>query len=199
MGTAATDGDGDAGNVGGGGAFNPNLVTYDPNLSEYQLDHTSSSSSSTTGSEIPPPDNWSPCPVDNLNFSGHRASYDCTSYIECTGGQPRGEYVSCMGLKFDNEKGVCDWAESVICANDPDTTSDGGENADSEVENEDGGEGGEIGDADHNKETIGSITEYIIDMTNSAGSNGAEANTEVTGWSGGSDWGGSWIDGVWYV
>jgi hypothetical protein len=205
MGTpTATDGDGDARNEGG--AFNPNLVAYDPNSSEYQFDHSSSSSS--TGSEIPPPDdNWSPCPIDNLNFSGHRASYDCTSYIECTGGQPRGEYISCMGLKFDNEKGVCDWAESVICAyevedDDPDETkSDSAGNAESEEEenDEDGGGGGEVGDVDNNEETIGSITDYDIDMTNSAGSNGAEANTEVTGWSGGSDWGGSWIDGVWYV
>ena len=209
--STTTDGDDNADTTtenggGGGGAFNPNLVTYDPNSSEYQFNHQSTSTTDNldTGSEIPPPESWSPCPTNNLNFSGHRASYDCSSYIECSGGQPHGEYMSCMGLKFDNEQGVCDWAENVICES---SSNSGGEeedaiaNAESDEENNEGE--GEIGNdantSNSEEEIIGSITDYDIDMTNSAGSNGAEANTEVTGWSGGSDWGGSWIDGVWYV
>jgi len=193
--TATTDGDAE----GEGGAFNPNLVTYDPLSPEYQFDHSSSSVNTTTGSDIPPPEGWSPCPSDNLNFSGHRASYDCTSYIECSGGQPRGEYLSCMGLKFDNEQGVCDWAENVVCGSGDDAEAGGGEEEEEGV-----GEEGEVenqqeeGGDDSDEEIIGSITDYDIDMTNSAGSNGAESNNEVTGWQGGSDWGGSWIDGVWY-
>jgi hypothetical protein len=193
---------------GGGGAFNPNLVTYDPNSSEYQFNHQSTSTTDNldTGSEIPPPESWSPCPINNLNFSGHRASYDCSSYIECSGGQPHGEYMSCMGLKFDNEQGVCDWAENVICDSSSNTDDEDVAiaNDESDEENDEGEEKeGEIGNNNNNNNSeegiIGSITDYDIDMTNSAGSNGAEANTEVTGWSGGSDWGGSWIDGVWYV
>ncbi len=107
-----------------------------------------------------------------------------------------------MGLMFDNEQGVCDWAENVICDNDGDDDAEtsGGEDEEEEgeegeVENEE--EGGEGDDSE--EVLLGSITDYDIDMTNSAGSNGAESNNEVTGWQGGSDWGGSWIDGVWYV
>ena len=156
-----------------------------------------------------PPEDWSPCPSDDLNFRGHRASYDCTSYVECSGGMPQGSYVSCLGLKFDNERGVCDWAESVACAsdggddnNDDDGSDNGSVGEEGEVENTQGG-GGDDNNNNNNKDDevliIGSITDYDTDRTNSAGSSGAEANNEVTGWQGGSDWGGSWIDGVWYV
>jgi hypothetical protein len=48
------------------------------------------------------------------------------------------------------------------------------------VENEE--EGGEGDDSE--EVLLGSITDYDIDMTNSAGSNGAESNNEVTGWQG---------------
>ena len=84
--------------TGNGGAFNPNLA---PN-SQSKVTHLNT------------PTEFNPCPSDTT-FSGNRASYDCTSYIYCSGGTPKGDYLSCIGLSFDNEKGVCDWKESVYC------------------------------------------------------------------------------------
>ena len=110
--------------TGNGGAFNPNLA---PN-SQSKVTHLNT------------PTEFNPCPSDTT-FSGNRASYDCTSYIYCSGGTPKGDYLSCIGLSFDNEKGVCDWKESVYCESiDGSATpakSDEGEGAESSG----GGEG----------------------------------------------------------
>jgi hypothetical protein len=176
---------------GAGGAFNPNLVAYDPNSLEYAQGGSSSSSSSST-SVVVIPEGWSPCPKDDPNYDGNRASYDCESYVHCIGSQISGEYVSCMGLLYDNDKNVCVWAEEGNCA----TTSP---NA---LDDDDDGGGGEGDDGANTglevvNEIIGSATDVDVNRAYTAGSNGATANNDVTGWSGGTDWGGSWIDGIW--
>jgi len=184
---------------GNGGAYNPNLVAYDPNSGQYmhgdpaagsfsnaKLDNSNNDDDNIGGGEDSSTSNtvsatWSPCPTDP-SFEGDRASHDCSSYTHCAGGQARGGYKSCLGLKFDNERKVCDWAESVTCA-----SADSG----SESVGGDGGSG-----SNHVSKEIGSATQIAVATADTAGSNGATANNAVTGW-GGSDWGGSWINGVW--
>ncbi|KAL9184328.1 hypothetical protein ACHAXT_002414 [Thalassiosira profunda] len=134
---------------------------------------------------------WSPCPPDPT-FAGSRASFDCLSYITCANGRPQGSYSSCMGLKFDNVRGVCDWAANVRCE-DPTQSNGGGSNGDS-GRNDSGGSSSGGGSS----KPIGSATAIEVHTSDRAGSSGATASDgEVTGWNGGSDWGGAWIDGVW--
>jgi len=81
-----------------------------------------------------------------------------------------------MGLKFDNTRGVCDWAERVSCVYHSTTNNSDG--------NTNGGGGGT------GTKIIGSATDIDIATSNTMGSSGATAND-------GSDWGGSWINNVW--
>ena len=130
---------------GRGGAYNPNLVAFDPNSAAYKH------GSAALAAQLPDaPAGFDPCPADDPTFAGDRASHDCLSYVYCDGGKVQGAYVSCTaGLRFDNRRGVCDWAADVRCEYDADEAEGGGE--------------------------------------------------EDAGWSGGSNWGGRWIDGAWYV
>jgi len=151
--------------TGNGGAFNPNLA---PN-SQSKVTHLNT------------PTEFNPCPSDTT-FSGNRASYDCTSYIYCSGGTPKGDYISCIVLSFDNEKGVCDWKESVYCESiDGTAKSDGDEGSESS-----GGEGGIT------NVVIGSTTAISTAESQNVGSVGATSNEK-------SDWGGHWVGGKWYV
>ena len=152
--------------TGNGGAFNPNLA---PN-SQSKVTHLNA------------PSDFNPCPSDTT-FSGNRASYDCTSYIYCSGGTPKGDYISCIGLSFDNEKGVCDWKESVYC-----------ESIDGTVKSSDEGEGSEssAGGEGVTNVVIGSTTAISTAESQNVGSVGATSNEK-------SDWGGHWVGGKWYV
>jgi hypothetical protein len=92
-----------------------------------------------------------------------------------------------MGLKFDNDKGVCDWGEDVKC--DSDGGSVGGN------EESGAGQGGGV--------TYDGEMETATAFRPMGGSWEGEENSgkkeEPAAWNGGSDWGGSWIEGVWYV
>ena len=151
--------------IGNGGAFNPNLA---PN-------------SQSKATHLNTPSEFNPCPSDTT-FSGNRASYDCTSYIYCSSGIPTGDYLSCMGLSFDNEKGVCDWKESVYC-----------ESIDGAAATESDSEGGESSSGTGvTNVVIGSTTAISTAESQNAGSVGATSNEK-------SDWGGHWVGGKWYV
>ena len=82
---------------------------------------------------------------------------------------------------YDNARGVCDWPDEVVC--EYTEASSGGKNGTASGE----GNSGNLGEK---------ISAIDVNTANTAGSNGATANM---GWQGGSDWGGRWIDGVWYV
>jgi len=155
--------------TGNGGAFNPNLA---PN-SQSKVTHLNT------------PSEFNPCPSDTT-FSGNRASYDCTSYIYCSGGTPKGDYISCIGLSFDNEKGVCDWKESVYCESIDGAAATNDSTA--------GGEGSESSGAGKGvtNVVIGSTTAISTAESQNVGSVGATSNEK-------SDWGGHWVGGKWYV
>ena len=87
-----------------------------------------------------------------------------------------------MGLKFDNEKGVCDWEESVVCSPD-------GNNSESD---------GSSGEEEKGITYAGEI-ETVTAFRPMGGSWQGEVGKEemAAAWSGGSDWGGSWVEGVW--
>ena len=104
---------------------------------------------------------------DDVSFAGNRASRDCMHYVYCANGEPRGEYQSCHGLLFDNSRGTCDWAETVNC----------------------GGEGGGIGGSAKGIAAAGGSHPNLPGVT--------PEMAQQLGWSGGKDWGGSWIDGKW--
>jgi len=152
--------------TGNGGAFNPNLAPD----SQSKVTHLNT------------PSEFNPCPSDTT-FSGNRASYDCTSYIYCSGGTPKGDYISCIGLSFDNEKGVCDWKESVYC-----------ESIDGAAATNDSAAGGEssAGGEGVTNVVIGSTTAISTAESQNVGSVGATSNEK-------SDWGGHWVGGKWYV
>ena len=176
----------------GGGAFNPNLVSYDPNSQEYKHDNVAEGSTSA-------PEEFNPCPS---HFTGNRASYDCSSYIYCNDGVPSGQYYTCSGLKFDNGKGSCQWSGSVDCEGDRDSIL--ATNTAESTAAEDGGEEGAASNADGEEDegsskvggttsvVIGSATSIAVSTTYNAGSVGATADE-------GSEWGGKWQNGVWYV
>ena len=95
-----------------------------------------------------------------------------------------------MGLKFDNTIGGCDWDANVVCDHG-DSVGVGGDETNNGAESSSGP-----------MKAIGSATAISVETTNSAGSAGANyADNEVmTGWhTVGSDWGGAWVDGKWYV
>ena len=97
-----------------------------------------------------------------------------------------------MGLKFDNTIGGCDWDANVVC--------DHGDSVG--IVGDGGGNDGESSSSGPITKAIGSATAISVETTNSAGSAGANyADNEVmTGWhTVGSDWGGAWVDGKWYV
>ena len=140
-----------------GGAFNPNLVAYDPNSAEYVHGTAALPAKAPTASA-----SFNPCPPDRA-FEGHRASHDCRSYAYCRDGRVQGSYSSCNGgLMFDNRQGACDWAERVHCEHADESHGDLGEG---------GGRAAGL----------------------------AAAVGGAAGWSGRSDWGGSWINGAWCV
>ena len=93
----------------------------------------------------------------------------------------KGKYESCMGLMFDNSKGVCDWGEDVKC------NSEGG---DVELSGEGTTYSGEMDTATEFSPMGGS---WQSEEADSGKPDAAAA------WNGGSDWGGSWVEGVWYV
>ena len=95
-----------------------------------------------------------------------------------------GEYLSCMGLKFDNGKGVCDWGEDVKCASDTGGGSSG------ESESTEGGGTTYAGEM----ETATAFRPMGTSWQPDASSGKKE---EPAAWNGGSDWGGSWVEGVW--
>ena len=167
------------------GAFNPALTAFDPNSSDYTHKDPSSILSSSNASASPQdygaPADWIQCPPE---VEGHRASYDCSAYIMCLNGEMSGAYLSCMGLKFDNSKGVCDWGEDVKCDSDKDVNTNGQESSD--------GEGGV---------TYAGQMETATAFRPMGGSFHGESSgkPEAAAWNGGSDWGGSWVQGVWYV
>ena len=108
------------------------------------------------------------------------------SYIYCSGGTPIGDYLSCMGLSFDNEKGVCDWKESVYCESiDGSSAATSDSTADGESSSSGGGEG-------VTNVVIGSTTAISTAESQNVGSVGATSNEK-------SDWGGHWVGGKWYV
>lgn len=174
------------------GAFNPALSAFDPNSPEYNhKDPGLAAGSGTTGtiSEIPnpadygAPSDWIQCPPD---VEGHRASYDCTAYIMCNNGELSGEYLSCMGLKFDNEKGVCDWGEDVKCGSDSNGSNEEGSSSE-------GGGGG----ATYSGEMESATAFRPMDGSWQSDAASSGEQEEPAAWNGGSDWGGSWVEGVW--
>lgn len=179
-----------------GGAFNANLQKYDPTSSKFEHakpdGHMIDGSllASTAGSSGTDDESWSPCPPNDANFAGNRASYDCSSYVYCAGGKARGQYHSCMGLVYDNVRGVCDWPDDVACEYADAAGSGGGGGG------KNGTSASELGNNGGNNNLGEKISAIAVNTANTAGSNGATANM---GWQGGSDWGGRWINGVWYV
>lgn len=176
------------------GAFNPALTAFDPNSPEYaHKDPGLALGAATTGGlstadalaspqDYGAPEDWVQCPP---SYEGNRASYDCTAYIMCSKGEMSGEYQSCLGLKFDNTRGVCDWGEDVMCEG----LQDG--NSTSLVGEEGGGTtySGEMETATAFRPMSGSWQEE----------EDSGKSDEVAAWNGGSDWGGSWVEGVWCV
>ena len=143
---------------------------FNPHLTTHDPNHADYRHGNPSGHsvlKVEEPSSWSPCP-DDASFAGNRASRDCLHYVYCANGKPRGEYTSCHGLMFDNARGTCDWAETVDC----------------------GGSGGGVGGS----------AKGIVAAGTGGRPNVPGVSKEMAaqlGWSGGEDWGGSWVGGKW--
>ena len=99
-----------------------------------------------------------------------------------------GDYLSCMGLKFDNNKGVCDWGEDVDCESDRENAG---------ASSDDGSDGGESGEKGKTYSGKMETATAFRPMGGSWQAEGDDVKGEPGAWNGGSDWGGSWVEGVW--